>query len=130
MISIVGPSIALAQPTSLLTPFVGVWSDSKTGCRLLTQGRLDKMSTAEASRFGVVEISMKGIDWLYNSGTTQCEFKAGEPKMAGHKVLVPAICSYKGEDTPESISLTRTAIKLDLHFANGFWRGGTKIKCH
>jgi hypothetical protein len=87
------------------------------------------MSTAEASRFGIVEISTKGIDWLYNSGATQREFNAGEAKMVVQKVTVPAVCSFKGEDKPENTSLAGTAMKLDLRFAKGFWRGGTKVKC-
>jgi hypothetical protein len=49
-------SLAAAQPRSL--PFVGVWSDSVKGCRLMKQGALDRMSTAEANRYGeFVEIT-------------------------------------------------------------------------
>ena len=52
-----------------------------------------------------------------------------EVKKVVQKVSVPAVCSYKREEQPENICLAGTAMKLDLRFANGFWRGGTKIKC-
>jgi hypothetical protein len=66
-------SLAAAQPRSL--PFVGVWSDSVKGCRLMKQGALDRMSTAEASRYGgFVEITTQGFSLLYTSGTGECEF--------------------------------------------------------
>ncbi len=37
---------------------------------MLAAGKIDKMPTAEGPRFGIVEISMRGIDWPHNSGTT------------------------------------------------------------
>jgi len=50
-------------------------------------------------------------------------------KKVAQKVSVPAVCSYKGEEQPENICLAGTAMKLDLRFANGFWRGSIKVKC-
>jgi hypothetical protein len=51
-----------------------------------------------------------------------------EAKKVVQKVSVPAVCSCKGEEQAENICLAGTAMKLDLRFANGFWRGGTKVK--
>jgi tetratricopeptide (TPR) repeat protein len=122
-------SSALAQ-TSLLSQFVGIWSENANGCRFLQNKQIDRMSTAEASRFGVIEISNKGIVWLYNSGTTECEFQSqSEAKIVERRVRVPAVCNYKGEETKESIFLGNiTSSKLELQFEHGFWHGGKKVR--
>lgn len=122
------PAAAPAQ-ANLLSPFAGVWSDSAHGCRLLAEGKLDDMSTAQASRLGIIKISRKGIDWPYNSGTTQCVFAAGKAKATAQGVGGPAECDYKGQAMKEYISLARAASKLNLRFAKGFYRDGEKVKC-
>jgi len=98
------PASTLAQP-SLLSRFVGTWSENESACPLLQSGQIDRMSTAESSSFGIIEISNAEINWPYNSGTTQCEFQSQSATMADGGVRVPAVCNYKGQETNEDISL-------------------------
>ena len=109
-------SIASAQLTTLPPQFVGVWSNSAKGCRLMKQGALDRMSTAEASRYGVIEVTTRGFQLLYSSGTGECEFTTPyEGEVVGGKVTLKAACVFKGLDREARVSLAIVAGgKLDL----------------
>jgi hypothetical protein len=123
------PASALAQP-NLLSQFVGTWSQNESACGLLQSGQIDRMSTADASNLGVIEISNTEINWPYNSGTTQCKFQSqSAAETAGGAVRVAAVCNYKGQATNESISLAiTTSSKLALQFENGFWNDGKQVQ--
>jgi hypothetical protein len=122
------PATALAQP-NLLSQFVGTWSENQSACALLQSGQINRIPTAEASGFGVIEISNTEINWPYNSGTTQCELQSqSAEKTTDGRVKVPAVCNYKGQETKESISLGITSSKLGLQFENGFWNDGKQVE--
>ena len=128
MLCVICPSSAPAQPTGRMAQFVGVWSHSATGCRLWKQGALGRMSRAEASRYGVIEVTTRGFEALHS--TLDCQFMTPlEGKVVGRKVNLKATCEGKGQELPPArISLAIVAgAKLDLRFDGDSL--GTKVRC-
>lgn len=123
------PPPSRSEQISLLAQFSGVWVDTNRACKLLRQGELDRMSSADASAFNVIEISTKGIEWLYSSGTAECSFNRSEATMLAHHVAVPAICKFKGAASKETILLNSSNGKLDLEFRNAFSPRAERMRC-
>ena len=128
MLCVICPSSAPTQPTGRMAQFVGVWSNSATGCRLWKEGALGRMSRAESSRYGVIEVTTRGFEDPY--GTLECRFMTPlEGKVVGRKVNLKATCEGKGQELPPArISLAIVAGgKLDLRFNGDSW--GTMVRC-
>ncbi len=93
-------SIAYAASTTvLLAPFVGIWSNTEEGCKKLKQGALDKMDTHHATQFGIVEVTTKGVDWIYTSGgMARCSFAQGKTTTNGKQIIAPVFCDEAEDD--------------------------------
>jgi hypothetical protein len=95
-----------SSTTTLLAPFVGIWSNSQDGCKKLKQGILDEMITVEASQFGIVEITTAGIDSLYSSGSmSRCSFAQGKTRKSGEKIIAPAFCVDDDRNSEPTVNL-------------------------
>ena len=115
----------------LLAPFVGIWSNTEMGCQLLKQGKLDKMDTAHATRFGILEISTNGLDWIYSSGSfARCAFIQGETKVVGKQIIAPACCDCAGDSSTanERIFIASAGSKMEILYEFRSW-SATKIRC-
>lgn len=122
MLCVICPSSAPAQPAGRMAQFVGVWSGSAKGCRLWKQGALDGRPRAEASGYGLTEVTTRGFELLYSAG--ECHFNLPlEGKVLGRKVNLKATCVFKGhEQPPARVSLAIVAGgKLDLRVNGESW---------
>jgi hypothetical protein len=88
-----------ASTTTLLAPFVGIWSNTQEGCKMLKQGALDKMDIHHATQFGIVEVSTKGVDWIYTSGgVARCSFAQDKTRADGKQIIAPIFCAASDGD--------------------------------
>lgn len=103
-----------------LVPFTGIWAESAKGCDLLTSGELSKMPRSKSSNFGAIEISTRGVEWLYSAAS--CSFDGGRQSKQGPTIIIPATCEFKGESKPaETVVITlKSAGSAELLFSNGF----------
>lgn len=122
----------------LLTPFVGIWSDSKKGCKLYKNGTLDKRDIHYARCFGILEISSRGLDWLYSTGSTNwCSFVPGSARIRGNGVIVPVVCGSDTRVSPNPgnylVTFMRVVSRLRIRYQHVDYPSSatdyTKVKC-
>jgi hypothetical protein len=91
-------TVAVPMParSESLDPLIGLWvlvSAPKTICKDQLDGKLDDLSSAEASNYGLMEISSEGIDWVWSVASCQIDSVSGGPS----RYKARAECVFKTE---------------------------------
>ena len=104
----------------------GIWSLNEAGCRLVKTGEFDRLSRAEASKFGVLRIGARSLEWM--SSAASCSYAGYEfyPKPG---ILIYGLCEFRGSETRDLIELEpKRDGPITLRFRNGFWNQGKPAK--